>query len=120
MHTVTEWPVTGWEEGSWRVVSVGQRALEFDTKGRPRPTNDFLRMIGDRVTRGVADVSRVELKTLLGREAVPTDIQRRGPIALRYGGDVVGRGAVTEAGLVSEIPKARAADLGRLLEADSD
>jgi NOL1/NOP2/sun family putative RNA methylase len=120
MHTVTEWPVASWEEGGWRVVSVGQRALEFDTKGRPRPTNDFLRMVGDGVTRGVAELSQGELTSLLGREAVPTDIETRGPIALRYGGDVVGRGAVTEAGLVSEIPKARASDLKRVLGAGSD
>jgi NOL1/NOP2/sun family putative RNA methylase len=113
VHTVGEWPVPSWEEGPWRVVSVGQRALEFDTKGRPRPTNDFLRMVGDGVTAGVAELSSAELDSLLRREAVPTDIEVRGPIALRAGGDVVGRGAVTGQGLVSEIAKARAADLKR-------
>lgn len=116
MHTVGEWPLTSWEEGSWRPVSVGQRALEFDSKGRLRPTNDFLRMSGHLLTRGVADLSPGELASLLGTEAVSTDIETRGPIALRHGGDVVGRGAVTGEGLVSEIPKARAADLRRVLD----
>jgi len=91
--------------------------MEFDTKGRPRPTNDFLRMVGEgvtgSVTGGVADLSSAELDALLRREAVPTDIEVRGPIALRTGGEVVGRGAVTGQGLVSEIAKARAADLKR-------
>ncbi|MDH3206464.1 MAG: RsmB/NOP family class I SAM-dependent RNA methyltransferase [Gemmatimonadota bacterium] len=115
LHTVCEWPIGSWEDGSWRPVSVGQRALEFDTKGRPRPTNDFLRMLAADVTRGVADLSRSELDALLVRDPVSTDIELRGPIALRYNGDVIGRGAVTGAGLVSEIPKARAADLKRVL-----
>ncbi len=48
-----------------------------------------------------------------------TGIDDRGPYALRHGGDVVGRGAVTGQGLKSEIPKARAADLRRIRESDS-
>jgi NOL1/NOP2/sun family putative RNA methylase len=114
LHTVGEWPVTGWEDGSWRPVSVGQRAVEFDTKGRPRPTNDFLRMVGPDVERRVVDLSQAELASLLRREPVGSDMDVRGPVALRYSGDVLGRGAVTAAGLVSEIPKARAADLRRV------
>jgi hypothetical protein len=46
---------------------------------------------------------------------VATDIDDRGPIALRHEGDIVGRGAVTVDGLKSEIPKARAAELSRCL-----
>jgi NOL1/NOP2/sun family putative RNA methylase len=117
MHTSGEWPLGSWQEGSWRPVSIGQRAMEFDTKGRPRPTNDFLRMMGEGVTRGVADLSRADLESLLGRVPVVTDIEVRGPVALRHEGDVIGRGAVTVDGLVSEIPKARAADLKRALSA---
>jgi NOL1/NOP2/sun family putative RNA methylase len=112
-HTVGEWPIASWKDGRWRPVSVGQRALEFDSSGRPRPTNDFLRMVGDGVTRSVADLSVDELDSLLRREPVATDIEVRGPIALRWGRDVVGRGAITAEGLVSEIPKARASDLKR-------
>jgi NOL1/NOP2/sun family putative RNA methylase len=119
LHTVGEWPVASWEEGSWRPVSVGQRALQFDTRGRPRPTNDFLRIVGDGVTRGVVDLSSAELQTLLRREPVATDVEIRGPIGLRFRGDVVGRGAVTGEGLVSEVPKARAADLKRVLDLGS-
>ena len=120
LHTVGEWPMASWGEGAWRPVSIGQRALEFDTKGRPRPTNDFLRMVGHELTRGVADLSPAELTSLLLRERVPTDVEIRGPIALRHEGDVIGRGAVTVDGLVSEIPKARAADLKRVLATGSD
>jgi hypothetical protein len=36
-------------------------------------------------------------------------------VALRFQGAVIGRGALTARGLVSEIPKARAADLARVL-----
>jgi NOL1/NOP2/sun family putative RNA methylase len=118
LHTAGEWPLEGWgeeEKGGWRAVSIGQRALEFDSRGRLRPTNDFLRMVGAEVSRGVVDVTEHELETLLDREPVPADIDVRGPVALRYAKDVIGRGASTAAGVVSEIPKARAADLGRVL-----
>ena len=59
------------------------------------------------------DVDDVELAALLDRQAVPSDVEERGPIALRWRGVIVGRGAVTGEGLKSEIPKARAADLKR-------
>lgn len=117
MHSLGEWPVEGWEAGKWRTISVGQRAVEFDTKARARPTNDFLRVAGDEVTRGVVDLTEAELRRLLDREAVPADVEVRGPVALRFDGDVVGRGATTVDGVVSEIPKARAADLKRVLAA---
>jgi NOL1/NOP2/sun family putative RNA methylase len=117
VHSMGEWPMESWEEGKWRTISVGQRALEFDTKGRARPTNDFLRATGNEVTRGVVDLAEAELGRLLDREAVPAEVEFRGPVALRYRGVVVGRGATTVEGVVSEIPKARAADLKRVLAA---
>lgn len=114
MHTVGEWPLVGWSASSSRVVSVGLRAIEFDTKGRPRPTNDFLRWAD--ATSAMVELSEARLREVLGGGAVPVDVERRGPIALGFRGDVLGRGAVTESGLKSEVPKARAHDLLRILD----
>jgi len=116
MHTLAEWPLQAWAANGWRAISVGVRALEFDSRGRPRPTNDFLRWLGEGVTRRAIDLERAELDALVRRKAVPAPIEERGPIVLRYDDAVIGRGAVTVDGLKSEIPKARAADLRRCLE----
>jgi NOL1/NOP2/sun family putative RNA methylase len=115
LHTLDEWPLGSWAPNAWRAISVGMRALEFDSRGRPKPTNDFLRWLGAGVTLRVVDLQRTELDALLKRRPVPTRIEERGPIALRWDGEVIGRGAVTVDGLKSEIPKARAADLARAL-----
>jgi len=117
LHTVGEWPVGSWADGSWRPVSVGQRAVEFDSQGRPRPTNDFLRIAGADVSRAVLDLSAADLDRALRGQAVEADLDVRGPVALRYLDEVIGRGATTPAGVVSEIPKARASDLKRVLVA---
>jgi hypothetical protein len=114
LHTVDEWPLESWENGRWRPLSIGLRAIEFDSRGRARPTNDFLRWAS--ADAAMVDLSREELLALLARVAVPSGIERLGPIVLGYGGDVIGRGAVTRHGLASEIPKARARDLVRVLE----
>jgi NOL1/NOP2/sun family putative RNA methylase len=120
-HTLDSWPLGSWTEGdAWRPVSVGIRAVEFDTQGRPRPTNDLLRLLGPAVRRRVVDLDDGGLADLLHRRPVPVDTEDRGPYALRYGGEIIGRGAVTEDGLKSEIPKARAADLRRCLPALDD
>ena len=115
LHTVDEWPLEGWESGRWRPISIGFRAIDFDSRGRPRPTNDLLRWLADDVGRRVIDVSRGTLDGLLRREAMPCEVDDRGPIALRFEGDVIGRGAVTVDGLKSEIPKSRASDFLRIL-----
>ena len=114
LHTVGEWPLEAWREGSWRPISIGLRALEFDSRGRPRPTNDFLRWVG--ADTGMVDLTADEVRALLRREAIATGVERRGPIALGHRGDVLGRGAVTGDGLKSEIPKARGKDLLRILD----
>ena len=120
LHTIEEWPLEGWEAGRWRPISIGFRAIDFDSRGRPRPTNDLLRWLGGDVERRVIDVARGALDSLLRREAVVCEVDERGPIALRYDGEVIGRGAVTVDGLKSEIPKARAADLSRILSRDAE
>jgi len=115
VHTLEEWPLDAWAPGAWRAISVGFRAIEFDSRGRARPTNDLLRCFGSDITSRTVDVETDTLRALLQREAVATEIDDRGPIALRWNGDIVGRGAVTVDGLKSEVPKARAADLLRIV-----
>jgi NOL1/NOP2/sun family putative RNA methylase len=116
-HSLEEWPLADWAEGPWRPISVGVRALEIDSRGRPRPTNDFLRLAGEQVTSARFDVSRAQLADLLGGRAEPISEPLMGPVALGLEGGVVGRGVLTPEGLRSEIPKARAADLERVLRA---
>ncbi len=112
LHALEEWPLEGWAEGAWRPISAGFRAVEIDSRGRPRPTNDLLRWAGAAVRRGVLDVDEDALLRLLGRETLPlSDDAGRGPVALRFRGEVVGRGMATAAGLRSEVPGARASDL---------
>ena len=109
-HTLDAWPLPAWEQGGWRAISAGIRGIDFDTRGRPRPSNDLLRLYGDRVAGRVVDVDEDEMLALLAKKTLSTSEEERGPISIRHAGDVVGRGAVTVDGLKSEIPKARAAD----------
>lgn len=115
-NTIDAWPITAWDEGSWRAVSVGIRGIDFDTRGRARPSNDLIRLFGESWDARSVDVTDGEILALLDKLAIPTAETERGPIAIRHGGYVVGRGAVTADGLKSEIPKARAADYLRSLD----
>ncbi|MBR43911.1 MAG: hypothetical protein CME18_05805 [Gemmatimonadetes bacterium] len=114
-HTLDAWPFPVWENGSWRAVSVGVRGIDFDSRGRPRPSNDLLRLLGDGMTGRTVDVNDDEMRTLIAREPVAVAEEERGPIGIRHHGDLIGRGALTVDGLKSEIPKARAADYLRSL-----
>lgn len=116
LHGATAWPVEGWSPGPWRVVSTGFRAMEFDTQGRPRPTNDLLRWLGDRAGAGRVDLSDDELVALCGGAAVPRADELGGLLALRWRGVVVGRGVTTRDGIRSEISRAQASDLGGIAE----
>ncbi len=118
LHSLEEWPHDAWGQNGWRPVSVGFRAVEFDSRGRPRPTNDLLQWLGRAVTDRVMDLDAPALASVLRRDAVPLEGELRGPVALRFEGEVLGRGAATRDGLKSEIPKARAADLARGLATD--
>lgn len=116
LHACSEWPLETWEPGAWRAVSVGVRAIELGASGRPRPTNDLLRLASEAVSSCVVDVTEEGLARLLaGRVEPGGGVEGLGPVALRLAGEVVGRGAITRHGLASEIPKARAADLVRAL-----
>ena len=114
-HTLDAWPLPKWTEGGWRAISVGIRGIDFDTQGRPRPSNDLMRLFGDHLTGRVMDVGDEEMRALLAKEAIPAAEDERGPIGIRHRGDMVGRGALTVDGLKSEIPKARATDYLRSL-----
>jgi len=115
-HTLDAWPLPIWEEGGWRAISVGIRGIDFDSRGRARPSNDLIRLFGENLTGRVVDVDDEEIRTLLAKKPIPATETERGPIAIRHRGDVVGRGAVTVDGLKSEIPKTRAADYLRSIE----
>jgi NOL1/NOP2/sun family putative RNA methylase len=121
LHSLDAWPLEAWREGpwregDWRPISVGFRAVDFDSRDRPRPTNDLLRWLGDSVCERVFDIDHERMIRLALRETIDFEQDLRGPVALRYDGDLVGRGAATVDGLKSEIPKARAAELRRALD----
>jgi hypothetical protein len=115
MHTCGEWPVEAWRPNGWRVVSVGVRAIEIDTRGRARATNEFLRYASGAVGAAV-DLDAERLIDLLGGATQPLGAHAQpGAVALRHAGEIVGRGLHTREGLVSHVPKARAQDLARAL-----
>jgi 16S rRNA C967 or C1407 C5-methylase (RsmB/RsmF family) len=111
LHSLAEWPLEAWEPGRWRPLSAGFRAVEFDTRGRARPTNDLLQWLGGAVGRGTVDLDTAELLALLDGGSVEREEEPYGPLALRWSGTVVGRGVATPAGVGSEVPRPRAADL---------
>ncbi|MEJ2204553.1 MAG: hypothetical protein P8170_10620 [Gemmatimonadota bacterium] len=111
LHGAAAWPAGAWSPGDWRVVSLGLRALEFDTRGRPRPTNDLLQWLDRAVTASAVEVDDEQLGRLLAGERVPRADEMKGLQAIRYRGRVVGRGVPGTDGLRSEVPRARARDL---------
>lgn len=116
LHGAPAWPLGGWSPGPWRAVSLGFRAMEFDTKGRPRPTNDVLQWLGTRIGAGGLDLSDDELIALCEGRPVPRDEELAGLQALRWRGAVLGRGVITREGVRSEISKAPSADLMGIAE----
>jgi len=116
VHTCGEWPMEAWAPNGWRTVSIGLRAIELDTHGRPRATNEFLRYATKSI-RSAADLDRTALLGVLRGEpgSVPEG-GKPGAVALRYEGEVVGRGLCTRAGLVSHVPKARALELAKSID----
>jgi NOL1/NOP2/sun family putative RNA methylase len=116
LHACGEWPLHAWEPGRWRAISVGLRAIELDTSGRPRATNDLLRFASAAVRAAVVDVTDETLLRLLAGETEAADAATPyGPVALRLDGEAVGRGACKVSGLSSEVPKSRAVELARAL-----
>jgi len=116
LHGLPAWPVPAWEEGGWRTISVGFRAMEFDPSGRPRPTNDLLQWLGSAITDNVVDLDDEEVLRACRGEAVPRDEMLHGLLALRWRGAVLGRGVATSDGARNEIPKAKRADLRAIVD----
>ena len=118
-HSLDAWPLDRWSEGPWRPITVGFRALELDSRGRFRPTNDLLTWLAGRVQSGLVEVDEEQMRRLIEHEALEVDEDLRGMVALRFRGDVVGRGLATQTGLRSEISKARASDLRQIFEREA-
>ena len=116
LHGAQAWPVEGWTPGPWRAVALGLRAMEFDTRGRPRPTNDLLTWLDAAVTRSGVDLPDDAMRALCGGTPVPWGEELGGLLALRYRGAVVGRGVTTVDGVRSEISKAQAKDLAGIVD----
>lgn len=118
LHGASAWPVGGWTPGAWRAVSLGFRAMEFDTQGRPRPTNDLLQWLGPAITRSSVDLDDEAVRTVTRGHPLPWPEELGGLLALRFKGEVIGRGVATTAGVRSEVPKARARDLRATIDED--
>ena len=125
LHSLREWPswlgdeaasgVHGSHPDGVRLAAIGFRAMEFDSRGRPRPTNDLLRGLDREITERIVDTDLDGLRTLLAGESLPlAPAHALGPHALRVGGDVMGRVAATRQGLRSEISRVRARELLRV------
>lgn len=113
LHSLEAWPLEGWSPGAWRPISVGFRAMEFDARGRPRPTNDVLQWLGPRIRRSVVELDDAELDRVLDRRLLPHRAGLKGLVAFRWRDTLLGRGACTAEGIRSEIPKSRAKELAR-------
>jgi NOL1/NOP2/sun family putative RNA methylase len=113
LHSLDAWPLEAWSPGSWRPVTVGFRGMEFDRRGRPRPTNDVLQWLGHRIRSSLVELDDDELDRVLAREKLPHRDGLKGLVAFRWRDVVLGRGACTDEGIRSEIPKARARELAR-------
>ncbi|MEQ8329318.1 MAG: hypothetical protein RH859_02520 [Longimicrobiales bacterium] len=116
LHTAEGWPLDGWSDGPWRPISVGFRAVEFDSFDRPRPTNDLLQWLGPRVRAGRIDLDDARLRRLLDERALPAEPDHHGLVAFSWRDALIGRGIATERGVRSEVPKARGQDLVRVLD----
>ena len=117
LHSADAWPVPAWKPTeAWRVVSLGFRAMEFDTKGRPRPTNDALQWLGDRIRARKVDLDREQALQILSGEPMPWGEKLEGLQVLRHRGLALGRGVPTPEGVRSEVSKVPAKDLRAILE----
>ena len=119
VHRCGSWPLDVWGESDrWRVVSVGLRAMVPDYRGRPRPTNDLLRLLEGAVAASVVPLSRDEWKVLLDGAEVDVPGVRSGFVPLGLDGHVAGRGLARGERVMHEIPKVQARWLAKILGRD--
>ena len=116
-HGCREWPFDAWTgQPGWRSVSVGLRAFGFDSGGQARPSNDFLRWLGDSLVSRQVDLTGEEWRCLLEREPVSVPGVKDGYAALRLGGLPLGRGFIRSGLARHEIPGVHARSLARSLD----
>lgn len=119
-HTLAGWPVEAWEPSPhWRTVAVGFRALDLGGSGPPRPTNDLLAWLDDRITRSRVELEASDWVRLLEERQLEVGALSPAPapegqahlpdgiVALCHAGTVLGRGFHRDGVLRHEIPKGR-------------
>ena len=100
--------------GHWRVVAVGFRAFDLGGDGPPRPTNDLLGWLADRVPERV-DLAPEQWLQVLEERTLP----HSGPDglgALAHAGTVLARGYRRGGALRHEVPKGRRRWLASVME----
>lgn len=116
-HRCGSWPLASWgESDSWRVVSVGLRAMVPDYRNRPRPTNDLFRLLENAILPKLVSLSVDQWATLLKGEDVSVPAVESGFVPLGIQGHVAGRGLVRGETVKHEIPKVQARWLAKILE----
>lgn len=131
LQTAGEWPVPAWQgaggyrptprpsSGGWRVVSTGLRAFREASGGFETPSTALLTRLGPHLSGPrCVQVSADELATLLAGERVAADRAPRGPVAVTFEGQVLGRGMAGRLGLELQVPRSQAQRLATLLGPD--
>lgn len=112
LHRVDQWPVDAWEPGGhWRTVALGLRAVDLRGDGPPRPTNDLLQWLNQRVRLNRFDMGPEGWRGLLDGRLTTVPGIERGHLALglELAGQshVVGWGFVRDGRLKDHIPRGR-------------
>ena len=117
VHCCEGWPLGSWgESDSWRVVSVGLRAMVPDYRNRPRPTNDLFRLLEEAILPKLISLTLDQWTKLLDGEDVEVPGVESGFVPLGLQGHVAGRGLVRGETARHEIPKVPARWLAKILE----
>ncbi len=124
LHGLDRWPIDAWEPGGhWRMVALGLRAVDLSGDGPPRPTNDLLQWLDQRVRNHRLDLSPRVWRDLLDGRLVEVPGVDRGHRALGLegpaGSHVVGWGFVREGRLLEHIPRGRRKWLRNVVEVDA-
>jgi hypothetical protein len=114
-HSLEAWPLEAWKPGGhWRAVAVGFRAFDLGGDGPPRPTNDLLGWLADRVPERVELSASAWLRLLENRALASPGSD--GLVALAHDGVVLARGYRRDGVLRHEVPKGRLRWLASVME----
>ena len=106
-HDLEEWPYPNWEEnGGWRMVALGLRALDLSGKGPPRPSNDLLGRVDDAITKGRVELTADAWLSLMEDGTIEVE-GPDGLVALCWGDEVLARGFRRDGVIRHEVPKGR-------------